>query len=191
VNRRTPALESERLIVRELTMDDLGSINDVLNRATGSDTPADERRRWLQWTVLGYEMFAMLQQPHFGERAIVLKGTADIIGAVGTVPYLDVFTDVEALARSREAMATSEVGMYWAIDPAHQGRGYATEAARALVDYMFSHERLERIIATAGRDNRSSQQVMRKLGMAIYRLEEPRPPDLFVVGVLENHARQF
>lgn len=67
MNRRIPTLETERLIIHELTMDDLESINDVLNKSSRSETPISERQRWLQWTVLGYEMFSMLEQPHYGE----------------------------------------------------------------------------------------------------------------------------
>jgi hypothetical protein len=55
MSRRIPVLETERLIIRELTMDDLESINKVLNNSLGSDMPLGERERWLQWTVLGYE----------------------------------------------------------------------------------------------------------------------------------------
>lgn len=184
--RRIPTLETERLVIRELTMDDLNSINIVLNKAAGADTTKSERQRWLQWTVLGYEMFAMLEQPHYGERAVVLKETNEIIGAVGIVPYLDTFNKVTAFNRAPNDLATAEIGLYWAIDPAHQCKGYASEAARALVEYLFNHEKLGRIIATTGTKNLPSQKVMQKLGMKVQHLEEPQPPDQFVVGVLEN-----
>ena len=131
MNRRIPTLETERLIIRELTIDDLESINDVLNRSFGWETQISERQRWLQWTVLGYEMFAMLEQPHYGERAVVFRGTGKIIGAVGIVPYLDTFNKVTAFNRNSDASATAEVGLFWAIDPAYQRKGFAPEAARA------------------------------------------------------------
>ena len=185
--RRIPALETERLIIRELTMNDLGSINDVLNESFGSEVPMGERERWLQWTVLGYEMFAMLEQPHYGERAVVAKETGEIIGAVGIVPYLEPFSRVEAFNRAPNAPATAEVGLFWAIAPAHQRQGFASEAARALVEYLFTHEKLGRIIATTGYENLPSQKVMQKLGMTIQHLEKPQPPDQFVVGVLANN----
>jgi RimJ/RimL family protein N-acetyltransferase len=184
--RRIPTLETERLIIRELTMDDLESINNVLNKSFGWEIPISERQRWLQWTVLGYEMFSMLDQPHYGERAIVLKATGEIIGAVGIVPYLDTFNKITAFNRAPDFPATSEVGLFWAIDPAHQRNGYAPEAAHALMEYLFHHEKLGRIIATTSYENLPSQKVMEKLGMTIQRLEEPQPPDQFVVGVLEK-----
>ena len=188
MNRRIPALETERLIIRELTMDDLESINNVLNKSVGSEMPMGERQRWLQWTVLGYEMFARLELPHYGERAVVLKETGEIIGAVGIVPYLDTFNKVTAFNRAPNAPATAEVGLFWAIAPAHQRRGFASEAARALMEYLFTHEKLGRIIATTGYENLPSQKVMQKLGMTIQHLEEPQLPDQFVVGVLENNT---
>lgn len=186
MSRRIPALETDRLLIRELTMDDLESINNILNESFGSETPVGERQRWLQWTVLGYEMFDMLGQPHYGERAVVSKETGEIIGAVGIVPFLDTFNRVAAFNRAPNAPATAEVGLFWAIVPAHQRKGYASEAARALTGYLFTHERLGRIIATTGSKNLPSQKVMQRLGMTIQHLKEPQPPDQFVVGVLEN-----
>ena len=96
MTRRIPTLETERLIIRELTMDDLETLNPVLNESTGVDAPREIRERWLQWTVLGYEMFAMLKQPHYGERGITLKNTGELIGAIGIVPYIDSFGQIEA-----------------------------------------------------------------------------------------------
>lgn len=186
--RRIPALETERLIIRELTMDDLESINTVLNKSFDWEMPMGERQRWLQWTVLGYEMFAMLEQPHYGERAVVSKATGEIIGAVGVVPYLETFNRVAAFNRAPNAPATAEVGLFWAIAPAHQHKGFALEAARALVEYLFTHEKLGRIIATTDYENLPSQKVMQKLGMTIQHLEEPQLPNKFVVGVLEDNT---
>ena len=186
MNRRIPPLETERLIIRELTMDDLESINNVLNKSFDWEMSITERQRWLQWTVLGYEMFSILGQPHYGERAIVLKETGVIIGAVGIVPYLDTFNKVAAFHRALNFPATAEVGLFWAIDPAHQKNGYAPEAARAVMEYLFTHEKLGRIIATTGYENLPSQKVMEKIGMKVQLLEEPQLPDQFVVGVLVN-----
>ena len=82
-------------------------------------------------------MFSMLEQPHYNKRAIVLEETGEIIGAVGIVPYLDTFNQVTAFKRAPNSPATAEVGLFWAIDPAHQRKGYAPEAARAMMEYLF------------------------------------------------------
>jgi len=188
MGRRIPVLETDRLIIRELRMEDLEAINAVLNQCFGMEMTAAERRPWLQWTVLGYEMFAMLRQPHYGERAVVLKETGEVIGAVGIVPYLDTFNEVAAFHQAPNDFATAEVGLFWAIAPAHQGQGLAPEAARAVVGHLFSHEKLGRVIATTGTKNLASQKVMQKLGMVVQRVEKPLLTDEFVVGVLMNDS---
>lgn len=200
-----PSLECERVIVRPLELDDLGDIHRILDielgevdagarpqaRALGLPTiPRDERRRWLQWTVLGYEEFARLHQPPYGERAVVLKTTKRLIGACGFVPCLNAFEQLPFLrtgpGQSAAVHATPEVGLFYAIAPAYQRQGYASEAARALVDFAFTCLRLKRIVATTTRDNISSIGVMRRLGMRIDENPLPDPPWLQVVGILEN-----
>lgn len=188
MSQRIPLLETDRLIIRELTMDDLESINNVLNRSFEMDVPIEGRKRWLEWTVLGYEMFDMLDQPHYGERAVVLKETGELIGAVGIVPYLDTFNSVPAFNRAPDHPATAEVGLYWGIDPAHQRQGYAVEAARAVIEYLFRERKLGRVIATTGPDNLPSQKVMQKLGMTVQPLDEPHFSTSQVIGVLVNNA---
>ncbi|MDX1664680.1 MAG: GNAT family N-acetyltransferase [Candidatus Promineifilaceae bacterium] len=183
---RIPPLETERLLIRELTMDDLPVLHAILNAAFDGDASLEARESWLQWTVRGYEMFAALEQPHYGERGVVLKETGELIGAVGIVPYVDRFPGVPALTPDPDGPATAEVGLFWAIDPAHQGNGYATEAAEVVVYYLERYLRLGRIVATTAPENAASQAVMRKIGMTIHHSGVPHPR---VVGVRENRSR--
>ena len=48
MNRQVPTLETERLVIRELTMADLESIHSILNKAFDQEVPVSERQRWLQ-----------------------------------------------------------------------------------------------------------------------------------------------
>jgi len=57
----------------------------------------------------------------------------------------------------------AEIG--YTINPTHWGRGYATEAAKALLDFGFSELALERITATCRPENVGSAGVLAKLGM--------------------------
>jgi RimJ/RimL family protein N-acetyltransferase len=59
--------------------------------------------------------------------------------------------------------ATQEIG--WVISPACQNRGYATEAARALMAFAFGPLRRHRLVATCQPENAASWRVMEKLGM--------------------------
>jgi RimJ/RimL family protein N-acetyltransferase len=56
-----------------------------------------------------------------------------------------------------------EIG--WVFHPMHHGRGYATEAAKALFAYGFETLGLHRIIATCQPENVASWRVMENLGM--------------------------
>jgi RimJ/RimL family protein N-acetyltransferase len=47
-----------------------------------------ERARWLNWTVLDYEQRRLAHQPPYGDYAIVLKRTNQLVGLVGLVPSM-------------------------------------------------------------------------------------------------------
>ena len=186
-------LETERLIVRSLAAGDLQPIHRILDEAfDGGARAADpaalaERRSWLAWTVLAEEWLAKLHQPPYGERGVALKATGELIGAVGYVPCLNAFGQIPALRSAGPGGGnTPEVGLFWATAPSYQGRGYATEAAQALIAYAFEELNLRRIVATTEYDNAASQGVMRRLGMQVLRNPLPEPPWLQVVGVLAN-----
>jgi RimJ/RimL family protein N-acetyltransferase len=55
----------------------------------------------------------------------------------------------------------------YTIDPRFQGRGYATEAVAALVDYSFSTLDADVVRAYAGAENAPSIRVMEKVGMRL------------------------
>ena len=51
------------------------------------------------------------------------------------------------------------------VHPDHQGHGYATEAARVLLELAFEHLRLHRVCARLEPRNVASGRVLEKLGM--------------------------
>ena len=58
---------------------------------------------------------------------------------------------------------TYEIG--WVLNPNYYNNGYASEAARAVLDYGFKEMKLHRIIATCQPENIPSYRVMEKIGM--------------------------
>ncbi|WHY72875.1 GNAT family N-acetyltransferase [Fictibacillus enclensis] len=58
---------------------------------------------------------------------------------------------------------TYEIG--WVFNPAYHNKGYASEAAQAVLDYGFKTLKLHRIIATCQPENPASYRVMEKIGM--------------------------
>ncbi|WP_010269149.1 GNAT family N-acetyltransferase [Paenibacillus senegalensis] len=58
---------------------------------------------------------------------------------------------------------TYEIG--WVFHPAYCNKGYATEAAKAMLRHGFEQLQLHRIIATCQPENIASHRVMEKIGM--------------------------
>jgi RimJ/RimL family protein N-acetyltransferase len=183
-----PVLETPRLIVRPFVMEDLEGCHKLFDlEAWQTGNTLEQRRTWLQWSVLNYEAVAELLQPAYGDRALVLKASGELVGSVGLVPGMSFFDRLASLGGNANCnVMRPEVGMFWATRTAHLRNGYATEAAQALVDYAFGTLHLARLIATTDDDNLASQAVMRHLGMSIERNPRPDPLWFQVVGVLQN-----
>ena len=191
---RMPVLKTEQLLIRPFVMDDLAQVYRLLDVELRTGDPiAGEaetlmrRAQWLHWTVLGYEQQAYLRQPPYGDRAVVLERPGQVIGACGLVPCLGPFAQLPGFSSGRGGgdplLWSTEVGLFYAISPAHQRRGYATEAARALIDHAWQQLHLSRVIAMTTRANAASVAIMRKLGMRILENPLPEPQWLQVVGV--------
>ncbi len=186
-----PALETERLIVRPLVIEDLEAVHQLLDHeAWQTGKSLAEREHWLRWTVMNYIELANLYQPPYGERAAVLKARGELVGAVGLVQSFGPFELLPSFggrtANSEARKNEPAMGLFWATRNAHRRQGYAAEAARALIDFAFQHLNLRRIVATTEYDNQASQAVMRKLGMSVERNPSKEPEWFQVVGVLEN-----
>ena len=62
-----------------------------------------------------------------------------------------------------DASGAVEIG--YAIAPSYRRRGLATEAARGMIDYAFSHEHLTRVVAHTLPEKNPSTMVLQKVGM--------------------------
>ena len=192
-----PVLVTERLRIRPFVMEDLEAVHRLLDvELQDVDLGADscgtlaEREQWLRWTVLNYGQLAKLRQPPYGDRAVVLAASGQLIGACGYVPCLNAFEQLPGFAVADTPQGpgrySTELGLYYAISPAFRRQGYAVEAAQALLDYAFQSLRVRRVVATTTYNNLGSIGVMRRLGMRIERNPQPEPPWLQVVGVIDN-----
>jgi RimJ/RimL family protein N-acetyltransferase len=89
----------------------------------------------------------------FGPWAVEERSSGALLGFVG-------------LAKPRfEAAFTPCVEAAWRLAAPQHNRGYATEAARAVLEFGFGTLGLTQIVAFTSADNRPSLRVMAKLGM--------------------------
>ncbi len=66
--------------------------------------------------------------------------------------------------------APLEIG--WRLVPEHNGKGYATEAAKAIVNYAAEQVGATYLVAVADPENIPSQRVMQRLGMTYKAIEQ-------------------
>ena len=162
-----PTLETERLVLRMPQAGDFDAW-----AAFSADPEAMEHLGGVQsrsvawrsictmtgaWHIRGFSMFSVIE-----------KATGQWVGRMG--PW------------QPEGWPGTEVG--WGIVRDRWGRGYATEAAVAVMDYVVDRLGWHEIIHTIVPDNGKSQSVARKLGSTILRQATlPAPLDHVVTDV--------
>jgi RimJ/RimL family protein N-acetyltransferase len=157
-----PVLQTERLILRCPEERDLDGFAEMMAdpeaaRFLGGVKPRSEVWRALaalagSWVIKGYGMFSVVE-----------KATGRWIGRIG--PW------------KPEGWPGSEVA--WGLTPSAWGRGYATEAAEACVDFAFERLGWDEVIHTIDPGNTPSQAVARRVGSRYLRPGRlPAPIDL-------------
>ena len=146
---------SERLIFRSYTEDDFKFLYSMLSdekmmRFIGSGKPRnrEESVNFLQWIFQHYEL-----NKEYGLKLLVRKTDGVPIGHAGIVPQV---------IEGREEL---EVG-YW-IAREHWGNGYASEAAKSLLERGLSQLGEDRYISLVQKGNLASRKVAEKTGMRL------------------------
>ena len=148
-------LATERLVIRPYRDDDATPLHEVFGspevmRWTPSPPSKDvaETAQRLARTMA----FTARQPPGMGLWALELKQSSEFLGQVGLFP-------VEGKG--------PEVEVAYELAPRVWGHGYATEAARALVNYGFGELALPRIVALILPENARSRNVASKCGLIL------------------------
>ncbi len=184
-------VRTTRLHIRPFETNDLDDAVRLHAECFG-DADRESRQAWLDWTVRNYRALAELQQPPYGDYAVVRREDATLVGSVGLVPSYGPFGKLPVFRDRGRVEATDlftpELGLFWSVRQAHRGQGYATEAARALINDLFEGLRAERVVATTEHDNAPSIEVMKRLGMTVEKNPDMEPAWFQTVGVLFNPA---
>ncbi|HEX9786233.1 MAG TPA: GNAT family N-acetyltransferase [Opitutaceae bacterium] len=168
-----PTLSTERLILRPFYDTDAPTVQRHAGDRRVADTtatiphpyPDGAAEAWIVTHEAAWNLGRSLTL------AVTLRSTDELLGAIG----------LSFLPEHRSA----ELG-YW-IGVPHWGRGYATEAARALIDQGFGVLDLERIHAHHFARNIASGRVLEKIGM---KLEGVRRHAFLKAGNFED-IREF
>jgi RimJ/RimL family protein N-acetyltransferase len=143
----TPVLETERLILRAPRFEDAKTMATLINDRRVAENLASAP---YPYTLADAEAFIRLAQKPGRKETFLITLPGDIIvGGCG----VGMLGDPEP-----------EPG-YWIAIP-YWGRGYATEAARALVDHAFGPLGFDRLHARARVTNPASRRVLENCGFA-------------------------
>ena len=145
-------LSTERLVLRPVMADDHAAV-------LAHWTQPDVRRFLFDGAALsGVEVAETIEESigdfavrGFGVWLIELGSTADLIGTAGLRP-----------------LGSSGLEIFYSLAPGAWGHGYATEAARAVVEYGLGPLGLPEVLAEVDEGNAASVAVVKRLGMTPY-----------------------
>jgi RimJ/RimL family protein N-acetyltransferase len=154
-----PTLETDRLRLRPFEERDVDAYSALLQTPevrASLHLPADVGR-YEAWTGMAQQL-GQWELRGTGQWALVEKATGVFVGRAGTH------------WPERADWPGIEVG--WALHPDHWGKGYATEAGGAAIEYAFAHHDVDALYSVILPENAASQAVARRLG---FTLVETRP----------------
>ncbi len=105
-----------------------------------------------QSTASAERFRAVIEEHGWGFWAVEVTRTGEFIGFTGLAPL-------------GEDMPFAGIEIGWRLARSAWGHGYATEAARACLDFGFAELGLNEILAITSTTNHRSRAVMRRLGM--------------------------
>ncbi len=146
-------LTTDRLRLRPFTRGDVDAVFGYRGR--------EDVARYLFDPPLSREECALAIQQRTAQSGFAEEGDR-IVLAVETLDDGKLVGEVSLIWRSVEARQ-GEMG--WIFHPAFQGRGYASEAANAMLDLGFTGGDLHRIFARCDARNEPSWRLMERLGM--------------------------
>lgn len=148
-HRGTIMLETERLRLRQFENGDLPALYEIMHKpevmyAWEHGFTLEETREWLNHQITHFQLGG------FGYMAILLKDTNTLIGQAGLHN-----TEIEG-------QPITEIG--YIFDDTAWGKGYATEASKAVINFAFGEIGLEKLYATIRPENLPSIKVVERLG---------------------------
>lgn len=145
-------IETERLVLRSFRLEDAPALHErvlgdpeVMRFIPRGGAPSVERTR------AAIERYVAHERAHgYSLWAVELRDTGELIGDCGLYRVEGAGPEVEV---------AYHLGRPW------WGRGYATEAAKAALDFGFREAGLAEIVAICFPDHAASRRVMEKAGM--------------------------
>jgi len=149
-------IETQRLALREFRLDDAAFILELLNEPGWLRFIGDRGLRTLE-AARGYLVkgpMAMYARLGFGLWAVQRTADATLLGMCGLI--------------RRDGLDDVDIG--FAFLERHQGRGYAFEAASAVMAHASGTLGLRRIVGITDADNVASIRLLERIGLGFERM---------------------
>lgn len=145
----TPRLETERLVLRPITVEDMGFVYELFSRPETNRYSGHESPRSLEEAGDMYDKYMKPGSPSRFRLAVELKETGEPVGTLGLYSY-------------SERDGRAELGYDLLVN--HWGRGIMTEAVREVLRYGFEALSLNRVEAIMDPLNTRSVRLVERLG---------------------------
>ena len=152
---RCPTLETERLILRPFREADVDAYTAMLQtpQVRAALHLADDVGPYDAWLGMAQQL-GQWELRGMGQWALEVKASGVFVGRAGMHHP------------GREDWPGIEIG--WSLHPDHWGRGYATEAGAAAIEYAFAHNDVDTLYSVILPENTASQAVAQRLGFTLY-----------------------
>jgi len=148
-------LETANLILRTVTMADIDGVASSWKLDEGPISHSEAEQK-IKWMLSNHEQNIPGKIIHLC-LVMIFKDTDEFVGWCG----LDHTNNKDV-----------DPALFYLLKSNYWGKGLATEAARALLDYAFTQLKLSSIHGGAAGDNLASKRVMKKIGMKYVGLDE-------------------
>ena len=168
-------LETKRLILRTWQDDDIDPMT-LINQdpKVCEFLPGVGDRKA---TIAGAERINKHFQDHgFSLYAVELKSTHEMIGWTGL------------MIPSFESHFTPAVEIGWRLASEHWNKGYATEAATAVLGYAFTTLNFNEVVSFTVVNNKASRRVMEKIGLQYHSHDDFDHPKISIEHPLCRHV---
>jgi len=135
-------LVTERLILREMTHDDLPDLREIMQDWSEQATAAGLEKQLASYREYGY-----------GRWAAALKGTGKVVGMCGPLWW--------------DAAGQRVLELGYSFHPSYRRAGYAAEAARACIRYLFRVPGFDEVFSLMRDTNLTSMNVAIRCGMLV------------------------
>ncbi len=158
-------LETERLIIRPIKLDDKNEIFEYR-----SDAETNKYQGWIPKTIDDVETFLgkiskQINEPEtWFQFVLIEKETQKVVGDLG----------IHFFGKENKQV---EIGC--TLNKVFQNKGYATESVKKVIDYLFKELNKHRIITSIDPDNENSIRLVERIG---FRKEAHFIESLFING---------